>query len=454
MASLPERFQALVLRPADGSPLEGSETIDRLVYLAQQHTRSYRLQRDFIGYLPVEILTEIGRYAVLSANKPSSELALRLIAVCKQWRSVFTSDTALWGRIVIHCSDKDDTRSIQKARALLDRGSPKVVWVVALCSSADISLERAYTLLGGKGATMAEFTADVGHNVPLDRVWAALGPSAPALDLLEIRGFANVLSNRPIPLPTFSFPALSRLHLRSFEAGTTTSLLPLLQHMPNLTILELLSCQRLSIVEPTLDGTATITLPNLATLRLSGHFPHSGRYSLIAPLLEHLVLSQSVQEHYRNHLFPNSAPPNTAHLDTLVIESARPAMPSELAGDLAHMPVLTTLSLRDRGGSAQDIVAALTISTDSDAKPVCPLLETLKLSWFRGEMPSDEAIKKMIRSRTQGGGGGDIGPARLRSFEMDERRMGQELYIWLKGRAGLKFRNRDFEPRDVIVLSD
>lgn len=202
LASLPESVQIVLLAPSSADPK--TKTIDDCIKIAKGQAFTLHQSRNLIDHLPAEIITEIGRYAVLSADKPSSELALRLVAVSKRWNDIFSGDVELWGHMRFDSNMSGMVKCIMdQAEVMLSRGPPRVLWIDG---DDDYDLGGVYDIFRATGSTLRELRASLAEDFGLDRVWDTLGPSAPLLRSLHINSILSNPQASPIVLPLSCLP--------------------------------------------------------------------------------------------------------------------------------------------------------------------------------------------------------------------------------------------------------
>lgn len=417
--------------------------------------------------LPAEILTEIGRYAVLTAEQPSSEIALRLMAVSKRWRDLFSpdSDSKIWTHVRLDTDSSQHMEDVatRALRMMVNaRGAPQVVWVEG---EDEMDLEEVYGALHGIGSTVQELRASLTQDMGFNVVWDALGREAPLLRILQIQAAPDNSPSDSLDLPPFPLTNLTHLALHRINPSSEESLLPLLNLLPKLTNLELVGCDNLPLVVPRLDGRNQIELSTLLSLVVTDH---GGDYNydfqqtiiFIAPLLHKLVIKNSPTVDYHNYLFPPAHPPNTAHLETLILEGSEAARRNHrfvilpvrrFHQDIPQMPVLKNLTIlkaaSDNDGSDPDeiydfplkLLEALTDSNPNLNAPPAPLLKTLALE-ANGQEGLNKHVVNLVRSRLGGPSGRTT---RLREFECVDIGMAEETYDWLRTKLDV-FKNKAF----------
>ena len=456
-AALPERVQSLILSPASANSPSDRVLEDRILR-AHGEASHLRRARNLIDYLPDEMLVEIGQYVVLSAEEPSSELALDLIGVCKRWRAVFAQDKQLWGRLHLKCYQTETDlvrpcspgrqairRGTEKAIALLPKGVTRVVWIEG-DSLGD--WHAALALLGGTLSGVREIDVTLPPRLELDNIWTLFRSSTPLLRTLSISyDGATRLRFRPLPLPPAQ-PSLTSLSLATFHCVHATSIFSLLRRFPSLEHLKIGPSYNLVFSAPASESNGRLLLSNLRTIRLdnlTSTVDPSARFSLVAPRLESLTVSSTSRQEHGCLLFPSDAPPNTACLQTLVLHHAGNA--TVTAAQLRQMPELRCLKIASTRQPGDTTLSSLIAREGEEV--TCPLLERLEVScdaelgnWF-STVQAGVAAMEMVRSRT----GGAARMSRLRELTMDDGKMDRGTYDWLKANVD------QFENARVVVAS-
>ncbi|KAL7412838.1 hypothetical protein BDY24DRAFT_391241 [Mrakia frigida] len=411
LSRLPEPVQVALLFHSPSPFLSHKTQLD----LAGPLLLHRRLQRNFIDFLPNEILSDVGR--LLVEDQGTSDVAFPLAAVSSRWRNLFRNDPVLWERILIPGLYPRTDRTA-KFQALTGAPNSRIRDLTLADGSAEAM--KVVSEVVRRGEQLRSLNVCGKGGMDGAAIWQLLGgPSDPSpfLRSLSITHTPKSLINALPP-----FPFLSTLHTLSLRhQHVLTSIYPLLQLLPNLQTLSLEGNFHLLLPHMDQDQT-TLSLPNLTSLTISavGHTNDiDERIQYNFPKLSKLVLKNSEETLYPTFLFPSASLPNTLNLTHLTLRSCRYPAEETFIEHLRQLPNLLVLVLgRPKGErtSALLLHATMLALTRPEAKDVaggeavgeggqlvrgeaCPLLEELDVHEF-GSAP---LIRQLVKSRLSGG---------------------------------------------------
>ncbi|KAI0037223.1 hypothetical protein K488DRAFT_75528 [Vararia minispora EC-137] len=297
--------------------------------------------------------------------------------------------------------------------------------------------------ISGSAPLLEEFEVSCGEPFSfVDWQWLPCIPSSTPVVLPELRS----LTLRHVPFK-WSSPTL-RNNLRSLTLQALPScnltldrILYIVQSNRNL---ETLSLYFHSVLSPVLPLT-TITLPELASLNVSGHFPLAGLLDhIVVPSLDSLLLDiepRETLEETISALLTRSSSPPVRHL-ALGFHSVHGASyfysSSGLVGSWAFLSDLPQLRTLHVGNAPLDpLFGALSAPEDDGPASswLCPRLATLALKQCSAHGDGSAKLVQMVEGRNPEGVGSGV-PARLKCIEMFEcSPLGQDVQEWLRSRV-------------------
>ena len=289
--------------------------------------------------LPVEILRKILLH-VVSTTLPiygrsftDSTRVVPLLAVCRLWRHTALNYSQLFGTVRLDPRiDIRQEESVPVMMRLMDCVAPRVVWIRSdTHPSPDCWVALALALRQPAGASNAiresrleRLDGELVH-ISLAALWEIIRPAARTLfDLNLTLGLFDPALR--LDLPSYDLQVLRHLSMEHISFKDGSSLRALLNHMPNLKSLHLVSVTGIApeIDDVGRDNAGDVTHPCLETLVLSACGPkvYEAAQGLRLPALKHLFLigtRQQTYEAFGQLLFPEDTRPNTDELQTLVL---------------------------------------------------------------------------------------------------------------------------------------